>query len=64
MTSALTETSPFPPLTPPPLENGDRLPRQEFEQRYAAMPSVKKAELVEGCVYTSSPVRIILSAVR
>ena len=25
-----------------PLENGDRLTREEFEQRYEAMPDVKK----------------------
>jgi Uma2 family endonuclease len=41
----------------PPLENGDRLPRAEFERRYAAMPQVKKAELIEGEVYMGSPVR-------
>jgi hypothetical protein len=43
------------PLKMPPLENGDQLPRYEFEQRYAAMPDVKKAELIEGCVYMASP---------
>ncbi|MGB3614986.1 MAG: Uma2 family endonuclease [Elainellaceae cyanobacterium] len=43
------------PLTVPPLENGDRLTRREFEQRYAAMPHVKKADLIEGCVYMASP---------
>src|SRR5271157_2542451 len=32
----------------PPLENGDRLTRAEFERRYDAMPELKKAELVEG----------------
>ncbi len=42
----------------PPLENGDRLTRYEFERRYAAMPHVKKAELIEGVVYMASPVRI------
>ncbi|NEO64130.1 MAG: Uma2 family endonuclease [Moorea sp. SIO4G2] len=47
-----------PVLTIPPLENGDKLTRFEFEQRYAAMPQVKKAELIEGCVYMPSPVRI------
>ncbi|NEO38972.1 MAG: Uma2 family endonuclease [Moorea sp. SIOASIH] len=47
-----------PPLTIPPLENGDKLTRFEFEQRYAAMPQVKKAELIEGYVYMPSPVRI------
>ncbi len=42
----------------PPLENGDRLTRAEFEQRYNAMPHLKKAELIEGVVYVSSPVRV------
>lgn len=32
----------------PPLEAGDPLSRAEFERRYAAMPHVKKAELIEG----------------
>jgi Uma2 family endonuclease len=41
-----------------PLENGDRLTRDEFERRYAAMPHIKKAELIEGVVYVASPVRI------
>ncbi len=41
----------------PCLENGDRLTRPEFERRYAAMPQVKKAELIEGIVYMPSPVR-------
>src|ERR1700740_2241344 len=41
----------------PPLENGDRLTRAEFERRYEAMPHVKKAELIEGVVYMPSPVR-------
>jgi Uma2 family endonuclease len=42
----------------PPLENGDRLTRAEFERRYRAMPGVKKAELIEGIVYMPSPVRL------
>ena len=42
--------------TVPPLENGDRLTRAEFERRYHAMPHVKKAELIEGVVYMPSPV--------
>lgn len=41
----------------PPLENGDRLSRVEFERRYHAMPHLKKAELIEGIVYVPSPVR-------
>ena len=40
----------------PPLEAGDRLTRDEFERRYTAMPELKKAELIEGIVYISSPV--------
>ena len=41
----------------PPLENGDKLTRFEFERRYTAMPELKKAELLEGMVYLmSSPV--------
>lgn len=41
----------------PPLENGDRLSREEFERRYAAMPANQKAELIEGVVYMASPLR-------
>lgn len=41
----------------PPLEPGDHLTREEFERRYHAMPSLKKAELIEGVVYMPSPVR-------
>ena len=46
-----------PPLTIPPLENGDKLTRAEFERRYDAMPNLKKAELIEGVVYLASPLR-------
>jgi Uma2 family endonuclease len=42
----------------PPLENGDRLTRDEFERRYSAMPRLKKAELIEGVVHLPSPVRV------
>lgn len=45
-------------LTLPPLENGDKLTRIEFERRYHAMPQVKKAELIEGIVYRASPLRL------
>jgi hypothetical protein len=41
----------------PPLQSGDRLTRSEFEQRYAAMAHIKKAELIEGTVYMASPFR-------
>lgn len=41
----------------PPLENGDRLTRTEFERRYAAMPYLKKAELIEGVVYMAAALR-------
>lgn len=43
---------------PPPLESGDRLTAREFERRYEAMPHIKKAELIEGVVHMSSPVRV------
>jgi Uma2 family endonuclease len=62
-TQTTPQTVPYSPLhgaTPtaiPPLENGDRLTREEFERRYRAMPHVYKAELIEGVVYMSSPVR-------
>jgi Uma2 family endonuclease len=42
----------------PPLENGDRLTREEFMRRYEAMPSLKKAELIDGMVYVPSPVSL------
>ena len=45
------------PVEIPPLEFGDRLTRHEFERRYQARPDIKKAELIEGVVYTPSPVR-------
>jgi Uma2 family endonuclease len=42
---------------PPQLQQGDVLARMEFERRYAAMPGLKKAELIEGVVYMGSSVR-------
>jgi Uma2 family endonuclease len=41
-----------------PLESGDRLARAEFERRYACHPEITKAELVDGVVYVTSPVKI------
>ena len=61
--STTPTTHPARPVEPPgngaipPLENGDRLTRDEFERRYDAMPNLKKAELIEGEVYMPSPVR-------
>lgn len=49
-------SSPAPAENISPLEAGDRLTRAEFERRYAAMPWLKKAELIEGRVYMPSPV--------
>jgi Uma2 family endonuclease len=46
------------PVAIPPLENGDRLSRSEFERRYQAMPNIKKAELIEGVTYMASPLRL------
>jgi Uma2 family endonuclease len=40
-----------------PLENGDRLSRNEFERRYTESLDIKKAELIEGVVYVASPLR-------
>ncbi len=48
----------FEPDPVPLLENGDQLTRAEFERRYAAMPRLKKAELIEGVVYMPSPVSL------
>jgi Uma2 family endonuclease len=46
-----------PGTTPlPPLRDGDRLTRAEFERRYDAMLDLKKAELLEGVVYMPPPV--------
>ncbi len=54
MASPSTTAAPTPaPRTPSPihpLEPGDHLTRDEFERRYAAMPELKKAELIEGVV--------------
>lgn len=60
MNPALNDTTAASPTSGPaipPLEPGDRLTRDEFERRYAAMPNLKKAELIEGVVYMPSPVR-------
>ena len=46
-------------VTLPPLETGDHFTVAEFERRYALHPEIKKAELVEGVVYVSSPVRFL-----
>jgi hypothetical protein len=48
----------------PPLQNGDRLTRGEFERRYHAMPHVTKAELIEGGVHMPSPVAANTTAPR
>jgi Uma2 family endonuclease len=39
----------------PPLQDGQRLSRAEFERRYDAMPGLKKAELIEGTVHLAEP---------
>ncbi|NEP33579.1 MAG: Uma2 family endonuclease, partial [Moorea sp. SIO3B2] len=54
----MSQTILKPKTTIPPLESGDLLTRQEFEQRYEQMPDVKKAELIEGIVYMASPLRM------
>ncbi len=37
--------------TPPPLNAGDHLTRDEFERRWDMHPEIKKAELIDGVVY-------------
>ncbi len=54
---AMISTSAYLRSQIPPLANGDRLTRLEFERRYNAMPEVKKAELIEGVVYMALPLR-------
>lgn len=44
-------------LAIPPLANGDKLNRYEFERRYNAMSNLKKAELIEGIVYMPAALR-------
>ena len=57
--ASVRRSGPGPNVEPvPPLENGDRLTRCEFERRYAARPDLKKAELIEGVVYMPSPVSL------
>lgn len=41
-----------------PLENGDRLSREEFHERYEQWPQLKRAELIDGVVYLPSPVHL------
>ena len=58
--ASVCRSGPGPTVAPvPPLENGDRLTRCEFERRYAARPDLEKAELIEGVVYLPSPVSLI-----
>lgn len=43
--------------TGPLLENGDALTQEEFHRRYVASPDLR-AELIEGIVFMSSPVKV------
>lgn len=52
----MVDTS-IPRWTVPPLENGDRLDRDEFQRRYDATPNLTKAELIEGIVYMPAALR-------
>ena len=47
-------TSPVRSVRIPPLEQGDRLDREEYLRRYAAMPEHIKAERIEGMVYMAA----------
>jgi Uma2 family endonuclease len=55
--STTTLPVPLPAVKVPPLVDGERLARAEFERRYHATPENVKAELIEGVVYMASPVR-------
>jgi Uma2 family endonuclease len=57
MLSTTMRRQPVPVTVIPPLENGDRLTRAEFERRFDAMPELKKAELIQGRVFTAPKVR-------
>jgi Uma2 family endonuclease len=57
MKSAMRRLSPSPPVTMPPLYNGDRLSQAEFHRRYEACPDDVKCELIGGTVYMPSPQR-------
>jgi Uma2 family endonuclease len=46
------------PTVTPPLIQGDRLSRDEFERRYAAMPEGCQAELIDGIVYMAPALRV------
>lgn len=41
---------------PMPLITGMRMKREEFLQRWEALPELKKAELIEGIVFAASPI--------
>jgi Uma2 family endonuclease len=63
MSVSLTRSEPVATTEPidgngaiPPLRDGDRLSRDEFERRYDAMPGLRKAELIDGVVSVPSPV--------
>lgn len=62
MTSSIVVTQPTKQehsrRKPPPLISGDHLTLAEFQRRYAAQPYIKKAELIDGVVYMSSPVHL------
>jgi Uma2 family endonuclease len=53
---ALKLDQPTPSRQVLPLQQGDRLTRDEFEARYNATDGIKRAELIEGRVYVSPPV--------
>ena len=40
------------------LSPGDRMSRDEFLARWEQMPSLKRAELIDGVVYMPSPVSL------
>lgn len=47
------------PVSTPPLIEGDSLTSSEFLRRWEEMPSVKRAELIDGIVCMPSPVSLV-----
>jgi Uma2 family endonuclease len=45
----------MPRVAVPPLESGDHLTREEFHRRYLTSPEIRRAELIDGVVFVSSP---------
>lgn len=54
---AIERRTKAPCIDVPPLNNGDHLDQKTFHERYLAMPSHVRAELIGGIVFMSSPMK-------